>query len=148
MNHHVGSMPESYPKPTNHLIRFLLVGIFNTLIGLSIMFFLLNVLGWNYWTSTLIGNTIGAAASYILNRNFTFKSHVSVNTGVPRFILIILTCYFISYNGSLMVTRYVLPEELSGLVGSDMLAVIIGTGFYTILNFIGQKYFVFQEKND
>src|SRR5687767_5575104 len=89
---------DRYLKPTtNSLVRFLLVGVVNTFIGLVLMFFFLNVAGFSYWTSTFTGNAIGACVSFLLNRTFTFKSNVTFHKGLPRFLIIIFICYFSAY---------------------------------------------------
>lgn len=128
-------------KPTNSsLVRFLLVGIVNTLVGLMIMFLLLHIAGFSYWTSTFTGNAAGAFVSFLLNRSFTFKSDIPVQKGLPKFLTIILICYFFSYFVSEQLTEqfsYVSPS-----FGQNV-AVLIGSVLYTISNYLGQKYFVF-----
>ncbi len=70
----------------NHsFVRFLLVGIVNTIVGLSIIYVLLNGAGIGYWPATLIGNGIGAAVSYMLNRSFTFGSRTQVRRSLWKF---------------------------------------------------------------
>ncbi|WP_223701221.1 GtrA family protein [Sutcliffiella deserti] len=133
----------------NSFIRFLLVGIINTVVGLSSMYLLLNVFHLNYWISTFVGNSIGAIVSYLLNRSFTFKSSAGHFTSFPRFIFVILICYFLSYRAGLFLTHATLTGL--GYGGNQHLeeniAILIGTGLYTILNYLGQKYFVFHSNN-
>src|SRR5947209_2726841 len=78
-------------------IRFLLVGVINTVVGLSAMYLFLHGFSLSYWASTFIGNIIGACVSYFLNRTFTFKSSTAVGKSMVRFTLVILACYVISY---------------------------------------------------
>src|SRR6476660_7448236 len=78
-------------------VRFLLVGVANTIVGLSVMYLLLHVAGLSYWTSTFLGNSVGAVVSFFLNRSFTFRSQSSVSKSMIRFVAVILFCYFISY---------------------------------------------------
>lgn len=80
-----GTVLKNYLKQTNSFIRFLLVGIVNTAVGLSIMLFLMNALELSYWISTFIGNGTGAVTSFLLNRTFTFKSDIEWRRGVARF---------------------------------------------------------------
>jgi putative flippase GtrA len=125
-------------------IRFLAVGMINTLIGLAIIFTFMNLLHFSYWTSTLMGNIIGAAVSYVLNRKFTFKSTKNQAGSALRFILVILACYFIAYGIGLRAVHLALahlpaiPHHFE-----NNLAVVIGMGLYTILNYFGQKKLVF-----
>lgn len=132
----------------NHsFFRFLLVGIINTLVGLSVMYLCLHGFSFSYWESTFIGNTIGAIVSYLLNRTFTFKSNAAVGSSMFRFAAVILICYFFSYY---------LGEKIAVIVFSKLpffpkkyildAAVLFGTGFYTISNYLGQRFFVFHKK--
>jgi putative flippase GtrA len=127
------------------LLKFILVGIMNTAAGLSAIFLLLNVINVSYWLSTFLGNIIGAAVSYYLNRSFTFASQASINRSLPRFIIVIVFCYFVSFSFAKAAAEFIytgFPQAF--ILTQDMLAVLMGTGFYTILNFWGQKYFVFK----
>ncbi|PLT30574.1 GtrA family protein [Peribacillus deserti] len=128
-------------------LRFLIVGVLNTVIGLSSIFILMNVFGIGYWYSTLIGNVIGASASFFLNRAFTFKSSVSYGKSAFKFAGVIAISYFLSYSAS-----GVVAENLRSMMGSprpDVVqnaAVLIGSFLYTILNYTGQKYLVFYRR--
>ncbi|MFD1778723.1 GtrA family protein [Fredinandcohnia salidurans] len=126
-----------YLKPTNTFIRFLLVGLMNTFVGLSSIFLLLHVVGLSYWLSTFLGNSVGAVVSYLLNRRFTFNSKATFGRSIPLFILVILSCYFLSYSVSKLVAGFIL------LPYTNEIAVLLGTGLYTISNYFGQKYIVF-----
>ncbi|WP_231514802.1 GtrA family protein [Oceanobacillus salinisoli] len=131
-------------RQTHSFIRFLLVGMINTFVGLSIMFILLNLFGWSYWSSTCTGISIGAVISYILNRSYTFNSKVSNLTGVLRFTAVILGCYLLSYSISFLVTlQLVIPEGLVKIITVDHLSVLLGTALYTLSNYFGQRFFVF-----
>ncbi|MBM7691206.1 putative flippase GtrA [Peribacillus deserti] len=134
-------------KLTSPFIRFLLVGIVNTLIGLSSILILMNILGVGYWYSTLAGNAIGAVASFFLNRAFTFKSSVSYGKSAFRFAGVIVICYFLSYSVSGMLAENV-QSMLAFTPGTSAqnTAVLIGSLLYTVLNFMGQKYFVFYRR--
>ncbi|MFC4799967.1 GtrA family protein [Neobacillus sp. GCM10023253] len=126
-------------------IRFLIVGVINTIVGLTTMYVLLNGLRLSYWWSTLLGNIVGAGVSFILNRNFTFKNEAAIGGTFVRFVFVIGICYFVSYSLGLKLAIWFL-EKLS-LFPKEFakdLAVLIGTGIYTIMNYLGQKHFVFK----
>ncbi|WP_240160053.1 GtrA family protein [Paenibacillus aceris] len=130
---------------SSSFLRFLLVGVFNTLVGLSASFAFFNLLHLNYWISTFTGNTIGAIVSYTLNRTFTFRSKASVGSSWWKFAVVILSCYGLSYGISLL-----LAETVASLwpdMRTDWLhnaAILIGNGLYTIGNYLGHKYFTFR----
>ncbi|MEC0228087.1 GtrA family protein [Paenibacillus alba] len=125
--------------------RFLLVGLFNTLVGLSASFVFFNLLHLNYWVSTFAGNTIGAIVSFILNRTFTFRSNVSVGRSWWKFAIVIMSCYGLSYGASYLLVETVSPFMTS--LSADWLhnaAILIGNGLYTIGNYLGHKFFTFR----
>jgi putative flippase GtrA len=133
-------------KRTNPFIRFLLVGVVNTLVGLSVIFIFLE-LTKNYWFATFVGNSVGAAVSFFLNRTFTFKSSVSLQRGIPVFILTILVCYSGSYATSKWLIMLAgLPAFLPTFISEQDVAVLLGAGLYTLSNYLGQKYFVFSKR--
>jgi putative flippase GtrA len=137
---------ESFLKRTNRFTRFLLVGVINTITGLSVIFVLLNVFEFSYWTSTFIGNGVGAAVSYLLNRSFTFNSQIDFTKGIPKFISVILLCYFFSYSISEFVADgvYYLYSTIP-FINKEEFAILFGSGLYTITNYFGQRYFVFKK---
>lgn len=130
---------------TGSFARFLLVGVLNTLVGLSASFALFNLLHLNYWLSTFGGNTVGAVVSYVLNRRFTFRSQASVGSSWWKFGLVILVCYGLSYGLS-----WLLAEALSSYWPNARTswlhngAILVGNGLYTIGNYVGHKYFTFR----
>nr|WP_295973034.1 GtrA family protein [uncultured Bacillus sp.] len=135
---------ENYLKRTNPFIRFIMVGIINTAIGLTIMLLFINVFRLSYWLSTFSGNCMGAVVSYFLNRTFTFQSSVNHQKAFYRFVLIICCCYFLSYTVGCMIAESVFGHFTSTPFNIESLAVIIGSGFYTLSNYFGQKLFVFK----
>ncbi|MCD1259447.1 GtrA family protein [Paenibacillus athensensis] len=134
---------------TGSFARFLLVGVFNTLVGLSASFLFFNVFGLGYWASTFAGNTIGAVVSYALNRSFTFRSTASVASSWWRFALVILICYGISYGAGMVLAKAagaLLPDVSAKLLHNG--AILVGNGLYVICNYVGHKYFTFRRKEE
>lgn len=132
-------------KLNSPFARFLLVGLLNTIVGLTIMFLLKKGLRWPYWLATFTGNSLGATVSFMMNRSFTFDNSTSVKEGGPRFLVVILLCYFFSYSISRFISGVLESLEwLPGIIGTDNLAILLGSGIYTISNYFGQKKFVFK----
>lgn len=128
-------------------VRFIMVGLVNTMVGLSVMYLLLHGLGLSYWISTFLGNAVGACVSFFLNRRFTFRSDVSVVTGLFRFMVVILICYFLSYSlGKSLVQMLLNNNDTFTSKGKTDLAVLISTFLYTVLNYLSQKLFVFHKR--
>jgi putative flippase GtrA len=128
--------------------RFLLVGVINTVVGLSSMYFFLHALHCSYWISTFLGNAIGCCVSFFLNRSFTFKSDNSIGKSIFRFTAVILVCYFFSYyvGEKLALLIFAHLQFIPNKYAQDA-AVLFGTGIYTICNYFGQKYFVFKNES-
>ncbi|GAA3402243.1 GtrA family protein [Paenibacillus hodogayensis] len=127
-------------------VRFLLVGVFNTLVGLSVIALLLHVAGIGYWASTFIGNTVGALVSYTLNKTFTFRSKAKVAGSLWKFVLVTLVCYGLSYGIGLYGGQWLaaaLPWFPDKRVHDA--ATLFGTGLYTVTNYLGHKYFSFRK---
>ncbi|PLT35590.1 GtrA family protein [Bacillus sp. V5-8f] len=140
---HLNLILENCLKRTNSFTRFLLVGVLNTLVGLSLIFILLNLAGFNYWAATFIGNGTGAIVSFLLNRAFTFQSGVSFKKGGPLFFMVIISCYFSSYAISEWISSNIHSQMLP--ISQQHLAVALGTCIYTVSNFTGQKFIVFSK---
>jgi putative flippase GtrA len=128
-------------------IRFILVGLINTCVGLGMMYLLLDGAHLGYWISSFIGNSIGAVVSYFLNRRFTFRSHSSILKSGFRFVLAILGCYFISYKVSRALSIFLLGQFAITGHWLDDVALLIGSGLYTISNYFAQKKFVFPQQS-
>ncbi|MBB6445616.1 GtrA family protein [Bacillus benzoevorans] len=128
-------------------VRFIIVGVANTIIGLTVMFLFYHLLGLSYWMATFFGNTIGACVSYCLNRSFTFKSKASVSQSLVRFAAVILFCYFVSFYIGKHAVQLVLDHThiFSAAISTD-LAILVSTGFYTLLNYALQKLIVFPQQ--
>lgn len=139
---HLPLIIEKFLNQTSPIVRFLFVGILNTLVGLSITFLFLNIFNQGYWISTFIGNCTGAVCSFLLNRTFTFKSDVPVFHGGIRFVFVILICYLFAYSFS----SYIVETLSTAGTPTNEIAVLLGTVLYTILNYLGQKHIVFYRK--
>lgn len=124
--------------------RFLLVGVANTILGLSVIYLLLHLVGLSYWMSTFLGNSVGAMMSYYLNRRFTFRSKNAVSKSLILFVVVTLLCYVVSYSIGMNLVEWLLgnSNSLKSSIKTD-LAVLISAGLYTVLNYLGQKWLVF-----
>lgn len=127
------------------MLRFLLVGILNTIVGEGIIFLLLNVMHVSYWPSTAIGYVLSSIMSYFLNRRFTFKYH-GKDWRVPlRFALNIAVCYLLAYG----IAQPLVSWILSGVTATarDNLAALAGMGLFVCFNYVGQRLFTFREES-
>lgn len=142
MNHIISTF-ENFLKPTNTFLKFAIVGIINTCIGLFVIFILMNLFHIGYWPATFIGNSTGAALSYILNRKFTFQSKTSVGGSSLRFLAVILISYLGAYSLSDHIINIAFQHSNLEILTDKEASVLLGSCLYTFVNYFGQKYFVF-----
>ncbi|PWK07002.1 GtrA family protein [Tumebacillus permanentifrigoris] len=126
------------------LIRFLLVGVLNTIVGLSATYLLLNLAGLSYWAATFAGNCIGAVVSYFLNKTFTFRDNQGIGKSWWRFVVVMLASYVLAYSIGLQAAHWVLLRFTDDPRWLENAAVLVGAGLYTIANYVGHKFFTFR----
>ena len=138
-------------------LKFILVGIINTIVGMGLQFVFYNCFGWDKFNwgvllATFLGNFIGSVVSYFLNKYFTFKNKEKGWKPVARFALNILVCYVIAYVivspiVSLICTNIGITMfgwSVAKFAGNVSMA--IGACAFVASNYIGQRFFAFREK--
>ena len=80
------------------LIRFLLVGVANTLVGLSAIWVIKELMGTNDITANVAGYAIGLTVSFFLNKRWTF----GFRGGAARSLLRFLAVFAVSYSANLV----------------------------------------------
>lgn len=128
------------------LIKFVIVGIINTLFGTAIMFGLYNLAGCSYWVSSAANYFFGSILSFFLNKYFTFRNKEKSWRQVLRFVINILVCYLLAYGIAKPVILYVLSGTSKKI--QDNIAMFAGMCLFTGFNYIGQRCFAFKEKNE
>jgi len=124
------------------LLKFLFVGVLNTIFGAGIMFLLYNVFGCSYWVSSVCNYVFGGILSFFLNKFFTFQNKQKSLRQVILFALTILICYLIAYIGAKNLVYQILASQ--SLKIRDNAAMFIGMCIYTALNYLAQRFIVFK----
>lgn len=120
----------------NQFIRFILVGIVNSGLGYGIIFACMYLAGLSPELSNVIGYMIGLVFSYLLHRNFTFRSTQIRRTEFVCFAVVFLIAYCAN-----LVTLIVLVRTMGVHAGlSQVIAGVVYIGTSYPLN----KYYVFQ----
>lgn len=133
-------------------LKFLVVGVVNTLVGYGVMFGLYNLAGlhtWGdlgFWVSSAANYVVGSIVSFFLNKHFTFRNEEKGAGVVLRFILSISVCYLLAYGLAKPAVGWVLggmslSEQLKG-----NLTMLAGSGLFVLFNYFGQKFFAFRQK--
>ena len=133
---------ETHKEFLMEIIHFGMVGVFNTIMGWVLMSCLYNLIHLNYWLSSGISYFIGSVFSYYANAKLTFKVE-SRDKWLPwRFGINIIICYLVAFGVAQPLVRYVLASQPVVIV--DNVAMVLGMGFFVVMNFCGQKLFVFR----
>lgn len=118
------------------LIRFVLVGIFNTLYGFAIIFACMYWLGLNPITSNIIGYCVGLVTSYLLNKFFTFRSPARSAGEAIRFLVVFAVAYL---------ANLALLLACIEMIGLDKgISQLVAGIAYVGVSFLLNKYYVFR----
>lgn len=125
-------------------LKFLLVGVINTLFGYGIMFGFYNLLGLDYWISSAANYFFGSILSYFLNKHFTFRDTSRSVKTVLRFAVNIALCYLIAYGVARPLVRLILRGMAQKTI--DNVAMLTGSCVFVALNYLSQRFLTFRQK--
>lgn len=121
-------------------IKFNIVGLSNTLVDFLAYTLLTQTLGVVYWCAQIISYGLGVLNSYLLNTRWTFRE---AHRGTPKQAGLFLLVNLVSLGVSLGVLA--LCKQVFGIT-SDMWAKVIATPVSILVNFLGNRLFVFRQK--
>jgi putative flippase GtrA len=127
-------------------LKFLAVGLINTLVSSVIMFALYNAAEAGYWFSSAVAYLAGAVLNFFLNKYFTFKIKQWTIKIVLLFALTIAVSYLAAYGIAKPVVSFFLRDYNSKLSGN--ISLLTGMCLYTLINYIGQRFVVFRRNDD
>lgn len=127
-------------------LKFIAVGVVNTLVGTGTMFLAYNVVHLSYWVSSASNYVVGSIVSYMLNRRFTFKDTSSVSSSAPKFIVNITLCYVIAYGAAKPLVAAALSSAPVAVQENG--AMLVGMCLFVLLNYVGQRFFVFRDREE
>jgi len=123
-------------------MKFIMVGIINTIVGTTIMFVFYNVFHLNYWVSSASNYFFGSICSYILNKHFTFNYKKHFWSSFLRFIINILICYLLAYGIAKPLIKWILYDL--NTTYQENIAMILGMCLFVAFNYLGQRFFAFK----
>ena len=127
------------------LIKFVLVGILNTVFSAAIMFLLYNLAHFGYWGASAVSYVLGSILSFVLNKRFTFENKDSVwKTGL-RFAVNVAVCYLAAYSLAKPCVRWVLSSTALSANVVEQISMLFGMVLFTAFNYVGQRFFAFKE---
>lgn len=127
------------------LLKFILVGVVNTLVGTAIMFGLYNLAHCSYWVSSAANYILTSILSYFLNKYFTFQNRERSVGQVVRFIVNIAVCYGLAYGLAKPLCLQLLANASATV--RDNVSMLVGMCLFTGLNYLGQRLFAFRTKS-
>lgn len=139
----IKALVERYKDFIMEVIHFGLVGVINTLMGWVIMAVLYNLAHMNYWLSSGISYFIGSVFSYHANSRVTFKVENKDKWLPWRFGINIVVCYLIAFSVAQPLVEKALASQPKAIV--DNVAMVLGMCMFIVMNFFGQKIFVFRK---
>ena len=128
------------------LLRFIIVGCINTVVGTAIMFGLYNLASCSYWVSSAANYILTSILSFFLNKYFTFQSKGSNGKTIGRFVFNITICYLCAYGLAKPLVRWALAGM--GTTVQDNAAMLAGMCLFVAFNYCGQRFFVFKKSED
>ena len=114
----------------NTFLKFVIVGMINTIVGITIMFVFYNLFGLSY-------------CSYILNKHFTFQNKEHGWKPLFRFTVNILTCYLLAYGIAKPCMMWLLANYSKTV--QENISMLLGAGLFVIFNYLGQRFFAFKQ---
>lgn len=126
-------------------LKYLLVGILNTVVGACVMFLLYNKAHFSYWISSSCNYLIGGIMSYFLNKYYTFEDSRKSVKIIVLFIVNLICCYLIAYVGAKYLIYFIC--RVYSKKCKDNIAMICGICLYTGINYISQRFFIFNYKS-
>ena len=124
------------------VIKFLAVGVVNTLVGCGTMFLLYNLAHCSYWVSSAANYVVGGIVSFFLNKYFTFQNKTWEWSQVWKFAANVTVCYLLGYGLAKSLVLHLLAGQAVNV--QENVAMLVGMCLYTGLNYLGQRFFAFK----
>ena len=116
-------------------LRFGVVGLVNTVLGLAAIYGLMFFFGAGAAVANAVGYAIGLGVSFALNSTWTFNSTRRIAHVLPKYVLTATACYLLNLGVVVVSTTH--------LSANAYLAQLLGVGIYTVCMFAGCRWFVF-----
>jgi putative flippase GtrA len=115
--------------------RYLVVGAGNTLVGLLVIYLGMYAMELGDVAANALGYAVGIVLGFVLNRSWTFGHRGSMLPALGRFLLVLA----IAYAANLAVVVFIADH----LHGNRYVAQAIGIIPYTLIGYIGSRFFAF-----
>lgn len=140
-------------RTVGQFLKFVLIGVANTLVDLAVTLLLNGLLGW-YYVAKIVGYVCGIGNSYLWNTLWTFRRErrrdvreVFSFLGVNLVTLVISLLLMALLRGGFGITDAYLAQAFPGIppwITGDRVCTVLSTGVCLIINFVLNKFFVFR----
>ncbi len=120
-------------KIKKELKRFLIAGFSAVGTDLFTYYILLNFLSHDL--AKAISFLLGTIVAFVINKYWTFEKHDKSYKEIVQFTIL----YSLTLGANVVTNKFVLVQ-----VDSILFAFLVATGVSTVLNFLGQKFWVFK----
>ena len=120
-------------------MKFVIVGVINTIVGTFIMFMFYNLLGLSYWMSSASNYLFGSICSYILNKHFTFQNKEHGWNPLIRFTISILICYLLAYGIAKPMMMWILDGY--SVTIQENVSMSLGMCLFVLFTYFGQRFY-------
>lgn len=127
------------------MLKFIIVGVINTVVGTAIMFGAYNIFHLSYWVSSALNYILASILSYFLNKYFTFQNKEKGLKVVLKFALNITVCYLIAYGAAKPFAAWALQGF--GRQVQENGAMLTGMCLFVVINYFGQRFFAFKAES-
>ena len=143
-------------RTVTQFLKFGVVGVMNTVVDFLVFQALNLIVGWTYFAQ-VIGYGCGILNSYLWNSNWTFRES-KTNSAREKLMFFVVNLASLAVSlGVMWLCREVLgindawtakwiPVWLSGFVKGDTVCKLIATPCAILVNFIGNRILVFEQK--
>ncbi|MDR2118672.1 MAG: GtrA family protein [Tannerellaceae bacterium] len=127
-------------KTVKQAVKYGIVGFGNTLLSLLVIWLMMKVCGYSDVASNVAGYVAGFFNSFIWNKKWTFRSSDKWLGSAVRFALAFGVCYLLQ----LLLLLYLNAHLSIDTYYNQVIAML----FYTVLNFLMNKYFTFKAQKE
>ncbi|MDH6358009.1 GtrA family protein [Parabacteroides sp. PF5-9] len=117
-------------------IKYGIVGVSNTVITAIVIWIMMRIVGCSDVLSNAIGYAAGVVNSFIWNKQWTFQSSAGwIRSGI-RFIIVFGICYLLQLGLLIYLNKHLMIDSYYNQ--------LIAMAFYTVINFILNKFYTFK----
>jgi putative flippase GtrA len=128
------------------LLRFLLVGVVNTIMGYATLFALYNFAGLGYWPATATSYAATIIISFVLNKYYAFSVKHFTLKQFASFVACVSCSYGLAYSFAMLIIG--LAAGNTSKTYQDNGAMLVGMLVFTCLNYAGQRFIVFSSEKE